>query len=77
MMPRSVPLWGLALCAVWHSVALAQNTTLKVVNVGNTTYQSNINLDVGVTSFLGIRYAAPPVGQPSTILTSDRYLTLY
>lgn len=54
--------WSTALSVV-QSVALAQNTTHKIANLGNVTYQSDINLDVGVTSFLGIRYAAPPTGE--------------
>ncbi|VDC03533.1 unnamed protein product [Peniophora sp. CBMAI 1063] len=53
---RSALLLSTALCAV------AQNTTLKVADLGDVTYQSDVNLDVGVTSFLGIRYAAPPIG---------------
>ncbi|KZV68239.1 alpha/beta-hydrolase [Peniophora sp. CONT] len=58
---RSTLLWGTAFCAA-QSFVLAQNTTLKVVDLGNVTYQSDVNLDIGVTSFLGIRYAAPPIG---------------
>lgn len=29
---------------------------------GYATYQSDFSFETGVTSFLGIRYAAPPVG---------------
>jgi hypothetical protein len=42
--------------------AHASSTTSKVVNLGYATYQSDLNLEDGVTSFLGVRYAAPPVG---------------
>ncbi|KAJ6532713.1 alpha/beta-hydrolase [Mycena vulgaris] len=34
----------------------------RVVDLGYAAYQSNLSLEEGVTSFLGIRYAAPPVG---------------
>ncbi|KAA1475673.1 alpha/beta-hydrolase [Dentipellis sp. KUC8613] len=33
------------------------------VDLGYATYQSNVHLDDGTTSFLGVRYAAPPTGQ--------------
>lgn len=63
---RAAFLTAAALCAVQYAV-LAQDITLKVVNAGNVRYQSDVSLDVGVTSFLGIRYAAPPIGQPSSL----------
>ena len=39
------------------------STPLKVVNLGYATYQSDLSLEDGITSFLGVRYAAPPVGK--------------
>ncbi|KAK0215071.1 alpha/beta-hydrolase [Armillaria fumosa] len=36
--------------------------TMKQVDLGYATYQSNLQLVDGVTSFLGVRYAAPPTG---------------
>ncbi|KAA1475672.1 alpha/beta-hydrolase [Dentipellis sp. KUC8613] len=39
------------------------DSSFKVVDLGYATYQTNVNLIEGVTSFLGIRYAAPPVGK--------------
>ncbi|KAA1475665.1 alpha/beta-hydrolase [Dentipellis sp. KUC8613] len=33
------------------------------VDLGYASYQSNVHLDDGTTSFLGIRYAAPPTGK--------------
>ncbi|EIM89556.1 alpha/beta-hydrolase [Stereum hirsutum FP-91666 SS1] len=57
MMPR---LLIIAACLV--PFTLAQNTTLTV-DLGYATYQSNVSLASGVTSFLGIRYASPPVGE--------------
>ncbi|KAK0188372.1 alpha/beta-hydrolase [Armillaria mellea] len=38
-----------------------QDTTKKV-DLGYATYQSNLQLVDGVTTFLGVRYAAPPTG---------------
>lgn len=37
-------------------------TPLRQVDLGYAKYQSNLSLEAGVTSFLGIRYAAPPTG---------------
>jgi hypothetical protein len=34
----------------------------KVVDLGYAIYQSDLSIVPGVTSFLGIRYAAPPTG---------------
>ncbi|TFY71854.1 hypothetical protein EVG20_g1159 [Dentipellis fragilis] len=39
------------------------DTPFKTVDLGYASYQSNVNLVQGVTSFLGVRYAAPPVGK--------------
>jgi carboxylesterase type B len=36
-----------------------------VVDLGYAKYQTDVSLEDGVTSFLGIRYAAPPTGKPS------------
>jgi hypothetical protein len=53
------------LAIVGQTVPLAQasSATLKVVNLGYATYQSDLSLEDGITSFLGVRYAAPPVGK--------------
>ncbi|KAJ6588190.1 Alpha/Beta hydrolase protein [Mycena capillaripes] len=37
--------------------------TVKLVNLGYATYQTDLSLADGVTSFLGIRYAASPAGE--------------
>ncbi|TFY71852.1 hypothetical protein EVG20_g1155 [Dentipellis fragilis] len=42
--------------------ATAAGAPYKRVDLGYATYQSNVHLDEGVTSFLGVRYAAPPTG---------------
>ncbi|KAJ6572038.1 alpha/beta-hydrolase [Mycena capillaripes] len=42
---------------------VAKSSTPKVADLGYAVYQSDINLADGVTSFLGVRYAAPPTGQ--------------
>ena len=44
----------------------ASSTTLKVVNLGYAMYQSDLSLEDGITSFLGVRYAAPPTGKSSS-----------
>ncbi|KAI0033945.1 alpha/beta-hydrolase [Vararia minispora EC-137] len=46
-----------------QSLSYAQSTVpVKVADLGYATYQTDLSLDEGVTSFLGIRYAAAPVG---------------
>lgn len=50
-------LWLLAATSVHASTSVT-----KVVDLGYATYQSNLVIDEGVTSFLGVRYAAPPTG---------------
>jgi hypothetical protein len=40
---------------------------VKVVDLGYATYQTDVSLDEGVTSFLGIRFAAPPIGKSSAL----------
>lgn len=42
--------------------ALVQPSS-KVVDLGYAKYESNLTILDGVTSFLGIRYAAPPTGK--------------
>ncbi|KZV77342.1 alpha/beta-hydrolase [Peniophora sp. CONT] len=44
------------------TVADARNSSLKTVDLGYAKYQSDVSLAEGVTSFLGVRYATPPVG---------------
>lgn len=46
-------------------LAQASLSPLKVVDLGYAKYQTDVSLEDGVTSFLGIRYAAPPTGKPS------------
>ncbi|KAA1475667.1 alpha/beta-hydrolase [Dentipellis sp. KUC8613] len=50
------------LVAVAGVRAAAVDSPYKRVDLGYATYQSNVHLDEGVTSFLGVRYAAPPTG---------------
>ncbi|VDC03312.1 unnamed protein product [Peniophora sp. CBMAI 1063] len=39
-----------------------QNLSVKSIDLGYARYQTDVSLAEGVTSFLGIRYAAPPTG---------------
>jgi hypothetical protein len=49
--------------SVQQVTVFAQTTVpIKVVDLGYATYQTDVSLDEGVTSFLGIRYAAAPLG---------------
>lgn len=42
----------------------------QVVNLGYATYEGTFNSTANVTNFLGIRYAAPPVGKSTTVLVT-------
>jgi acetylcholinesterase len=42
--------------------AVAADTPAPVVDLGYSQYQGSWNATSNVTSFLGIRYAAPPTG---------------
>ena len=50
------------LLTAFATVANASNSSLKTVDLGYAKYQSDVSLAEGVTSFLGVRYAAPPTG---------------
>jgi hypothetical protein len=43
-------------------VALGKPSSPKAVDLAYAKYQSDVSLEEGVTSFLGIRYAAAPAG---------------
>lgn len=43
----------------WSALAATVNQTL---NLGYATYQGSFNTATGVSSFLGMRYASPPIG---------------
>ncbi|KAF7349907.1 Carboxylic ester hydrolase [Mycena venus] len=53
----------LIFASVAATAAAGQSLSPKVAALGYATYQSTLSPDPGVTSFLGIRYAAPPTGQ--------------
>lgn len=45
----------------------ADTTTAPTVNLGYAQYQGAVDIVTNTTSFLGIRYAAAPVGTPNEI----------
>jgi hypothetical protein len=52
---------------VRQALVLAQIVVpIKVVDLGYATYQTDVSLDEDVTSFLGMRYAAAPLGACSS-----------
>ncbi|VDC03514.1 unnamed protein product [Peniophora sp. CBMAI 1063] len=53
---------GLLILTFALHCASAQSS-VKTVDLGYATYQTDANIDIGVTSFLGVRYAAPPTGE--------------
>lgn len=50
---------ALGLLPVIHAIS----TPAVTVNLGYATYQGTFNSSTNTTKFLGIRYAAPPVGE--------------
>ncbi|KAG2342022.1 alpha/beta-hydrolase [Suillus weaverae] len=55
-------LWQ-ALLALQVSASPAATISASTVNLGYAQYQGSIDTATNITSFLGIRYAAPPVGE--------------
>jgi len=55
---------SLALVAA-NTLALvhAQNSSSPTVNLGYAQYRGTVNASLGVTTYFGIRYAQPPVGE--------------
>ncbi|KAJ7149765.1 alpha beta-hydrolase [Mycena crocata] len=50
--------------AVWVTfLAVASTTASPIIDLGYTRYQGIVNTTTNLTTFLGIRYAAPPVGE--------------
>ena len=45
------------------------NTLGPVVDLGYAKYQGSIDLSTNISSFLSIRYAAPPIGEPIMLLS--------
>jgi hypothetical protein len=60
----------LALQALASPVA---TITASTVNLGYAQYQGSVDTATNTTSFLGIRYAAPPVGTSSTFVCCMQY----
>ena len=49
--------------AIPLSSSLAEAVSPPIVDLGYATYQGVFNSTSNTTNFLGIRYAAPPVGE--------------
>lgn len=60
LMAMLATLW-LSLCLFLH-ITCALNASSPVVDLGYSIYQGTFNATSNITRFLGIRYAAPPVG---------------
>ena len=62
MHPKAIlNLLGFALCTTFHS-AFATDITNPTIDLGYAIYQGAFNATSNITRFLGIRYAAPPIG---------------
>jgi hypothetical protein len=51
-----------------QQMLVSAEATARVVDLGYATYQTDVSIDEGVMSFLGVRYAAAPVGAFITAL---------
>ena len=49
--------------------AFSQTNPPTIVDLGYAQYQGTFNATGNTTDFLGIRYAAPPVGEPILLFT--------
>ena len=61
---------GLVWTALWLTystffVGAATNATAPNVDLGYAQYQGYFDTQTNITNFLGVRYAAPPVGEYS------------
>lgn len=54
-------------------VIQAISTPAVTVNLGYATYQGTFNSSMNTTKFLGIRYAAPPVGESFNLAISSLF----
>ena len=52
--------------SMWNA-PLAHAASIKVIDLGYARFESDLSLVDGVTSFLGLRYAAPPTGNLSVV----------
>ena len=50
----------------------SSETTAPIVDLGYAQYQGSADVQTNITSFLGIRYAAPPVGESMSVLDRHR-----
>ena len=68
----TILIW-LTSATIFVSATTAANTTAPIVDLGYAQYQGYFDAQTNITNFLGIRYAAPPVGEyrirlPSVVL---------
>ncbi|EGN99361.1 hypothetical protein SERLA73DRAFT_152978 [Serpula lacrymans var. lacrymans S7.3] len=68
IIPSVLSLLLLAIHGVASSVgALAGNASAPIVNLGYAQYQGALDYTTNITSFLALRYAAPPLGEFSLL----------
>ena len=53
--------------AVLLAVSLGRAQTSPIVDLGYAQYQGAVNPANNIAHFLGIRYAAAPLGEPSSV----------
>ena len=71
-------LFSLIVVQIIFSVyALAATGSGPIVNLGYAQYQGALNTTLNITSFLGIRYAAPPVGKTHSYPLHTTWLTVF
>ena len=65
----SPSMWGyfafLTLARIAYGLVTPSNITAPIVDVGYARYQGCFDTQTNIANFLGIRYAAPPLGESS------------
>ena len=57
--------------SIAHGFVASSDATAPIVDLGYAQYQGFFDVQTNITNFLGIRYAAPPIGESISML--DRY----
>jgi hypothetical protein len=64
-----------ALLALEPLSSPAATTSTSIVDLGYAQYQGSVDTATNITSFLGIRYAAPPIGAFSSVCCTQSQRT--
>ena len=63
-----------AVSIVLGLLSLTKADSPQIVDLGYATYQGLFNSTANTTNFLGIRYAAPPVGELDSLMICSSFV---